>query len=230
MGSYYPWLYFQFWLLLPCFLYLTKHIRIKLWHAITFSFLIEIVFNQVSSISLFINYSDLAWRLFVGRYVFIIYIGFLICENQFKYIKMLPLILIGLIITILQRYEMVDFSILYFTPQSIFWKGFHWQMYFYSAFLFVLLKKSLPKLPERINIILKWTGRNSWEIFLSQMLYFHIFRLADFQFFNLYLSAIIFIVFSVLSCMIIALAYIKLRDTIRSSMLNMTTTNHQESK
>jgi fucose 4-O-acetylase-like acetyltransferase len=123
MGSYYPWLYFQFWLLLPCFSYLIKNKKLKMWHAIAISITLEIAFNLIASINVINNFSDVLWRLFVGRYVFIIYIGFLLAKNRFNYKTFAPITFIGVIITLVQRYDIWNIPFLYYALHGVLYTG-----------------------------------------------------------------------------------------------------------
>lgn len=211
-GSYYPYLYLQYWLLLPIFNYLIKCKNLKLIHAIIISVLFELFFSIISLNSIFSIYSDPIWRLFVGRSVFIIYLGFLISENKFKVINFLPLIFIGIFVSILQRYSIYNFSIFFFTSKAFVFNGIHWPLYFYSAFFFIFLRNLYFIFSSKIKILLCWLGFNSWEIFLSQMLFFEKINLDNFYWLPHYLKIPFFICFSMFSCIFIAFIFINLKN------------------
>ncbi len=207
MGSYYPWVYFQFWLLLPCFLYLIRNKNLKLSHVVIISILIEIVFNLITTYIFSGERSDLIWRLFVGRYIFIIFIGYLLSENKFDPVKFAPLIFLGVVISLLERYDLLRLSPVSYIPDTLSWKGFHWYLYFYSALLFTVLRVIESNLPSGIVNTVRWLGVNSWEVFLSQMVFFHVFNYKHFSLGNPYISLLLFIVCSLISSILMAIIY-----------------------
>ncbi len=216
MGAYYPWLFLQFWLLIPCFAYLIKQKKLKMWQAIVISILFEVAYNILDSAGVFGKYPDNIWRLFVGRYVFIIYLGSLIAENRFNYIKFIPIILVGIAFTLLERYDVWSVPYLNYSPNIGIWEGFHWYLYFYSATIFILLRKLFEVSSCPIKNSLKWIGKHSWEIFLSQMLYFYLRWVTrkDFDFGNPLISTILWVLVAIVSSIIIAVLFIKLKELI----------------
>lgn len=216
MGSYYPWLYFQYWLLLPLiYTLLTKNIKWGGVILIVVSAIIELIFSFLSTATVNNNIFDQIWRLFVGRYIFIGYIAYLLLEikvvKKYYYI----LVLLSFIFCIVHRYQLIDLSPWFYKTKSFAWNGVHWPMYFYTGAVFLILQKNLLLLPPVFKNILEWFGKNSWEIFLSQMLYFTIFSLNDMPTSNKLIEIMIFIVLGICFCIFTVLFYNKLKFSLQ---------------
>jgi peptidoglycan/LPS O-acetylase OafA/YrhL len=214
-GSYYPWMYLQFCLLIPVTYILFKKYNSAAIILIIVSFIAELSFSFISRFDEHKTITDAAWRLFVGRYIFITYIAYLIAEGRYDLRKYAPLILLGILFSIISRYEVVNMQPLFYSTRSFTWNGFHWPMYFYSGCLFVILYKWLPFLPTLIKQCLEWMGTNSWEIFLSQMLYFEIFSNSDIPVKNEKFSLPILFILGLSFSIIAAFSYKRITEKIQ---------------
>ncbi len=229
MGSYYPWLYFQFWLLFP-FIYTLVKMRWGGILLIIVSVIIEILFTLLFTNNTFKEIADPIWRLFVGKYIFIIYIAYLLVENKFTLKKFYPLILLGGIYCIIHRYQILNLQPWFYTTKSFAWNGVHWPMYFYTGFFFFILYKYTQKLPMWIKSILLWMGKNSWELFLSQMLYFSLFSMNDMPPSNRLVKIFLFPLLGIIFCVISTLFYNKINSQVNVGLNYKKQTAHTQTK
>ena len=221
MGSYYPWLYVQYWLLLPIFDFLIKRKNFKIFHFIVISCLVEILYNLIILIPILSDNSNSLWRLFVGRYIFIIYLGYLIAQNKFELKKFYLFIILGLLVAIAQRYHLLESTILFFQSSALAWNGVHWPMYFYSTFFLIFIKNNYDKLHAKFKKAIIWLGIYSWDIFLSQMLYFQIFNIEQFNIIPSYIRYPLYAIFSILTIVCITLGYSAIKNLINSMYLRL---------
>lgn len=169
-GAYYPWIYLQFAFILPLITWLFK--LNKIFICIFFILLSQLAETACS----FFSISQIAYKLLFIRYIFLIYLGYLLVyKGYILNIYTFCLACISLIISSFIVFFQPDLSpILYnFVRPPV----CHWFCYLYIAFILLFILKILYQYTERFNriknFILK-TGKYSYEIFIFQMMYFSI--------------------------------------------------------
>lgn len=166
-GSYYVWVYLQFFILLPVFMFIIDKISHKnlLVLFIATSILIEIICS-------YSNIPSWLYRLLFVRYFFLIYLGYKwVMDGGIKIDKRTVLLsIISIFFILIFEYTDLNMEPIFYQND---WKIFHWISYFYVAHLFVYaLHKCYKKLTGGgKNIFLKM-GKYSYEIFLIQMFVF----------------------------------------------------------
>ncbi len=194
-GSYYVWIYFQFFLILPiCLKIFTK------WGK---QYLILIIFIIISQglewICMIIDISEPIYRLCSFRYLFLIYLGYLWTTNKIsKELSTSQFIIsiISLAILLALYYSTMSLKPLLF---DTLWRPFHWLCYFYVALLLPwLLWKVYYYFPFRLRTFIGEIGKWSYEIFLLQMMVFTLYPHEYISMDNVYLDTIIFITISII--------------------------------
>lgn len=167
-GSYYVWIYLQFWLIIPLFVFLKDKYGNKA------CFIIGLLLSILEEIicSLFFDNLPmhvLLYRLFAGRYLFLIPLGLFCFDFPIKMNwKRLVLSLISIVFIYIERYTDIDLTPVFYKSQ---WPGFHWLAFFYTAFLFVFILQWLYNvLHEKVKKVLVVFGQSSYEIYIVQML------------------------------------------------------------
>lgn len=168
-GSYYPWIFFQFAILLPFLAPLFRKVRgVKL--ALLF-LAMSIAFEVLCNI---ISMPGWLYRLLCFRYLFLIYLGYLLV-NHGAVLNKYTMLLSAISIVALYYFDYVspDWRPWFF--QSVDWPGAHWICYFYIAFpMMYLLARFFYWLPPNSlieNVVCK-LGRHSYAIFIFQLFYF----------------------------------------------------------
>lgn len=170
-GSYYPWLYIQFALLLPLLRPLFHRLE-RMQLAILFLSL-AIGGEVYCSVA---HMPEWLYRLLFIRYVFLIYLGYLLVEKGVV-LNMTTMLLSVISLVVLYYFEIkdVDWSPLFY--HSTGWNAFHWICYFYIAYpMLYILCKVFYRLP--VNGFLENTicalGSHSYAIYIFQLFYFSI--------------------------------------------------------
>lgn len=127
-GSYYPWIYIEFAVLLVLFRPFLKRLKI---HQIFLCFLVQsILLEYVCSAT---TISPWLYRITFFRYLFLIALGIDWVYNGIKLDKKrLLLSIIGACFIVLFQYFNPDLEPLFFHTA---WNSFHWVCYFYVAYL-----------------------------------------------------------------------------------------------
>lgn len=164
-GSYYPWIFLQFALILPIIKPLVDKIN-KMQITIIVLF-VSIALEILSSL---IHLPDSIYRLLAVRYLFIIYLGWIWVRDG---------IIINantLLLSLLSLLTIVYFDYFYVNTEPWFyntaWKTHRWPCYFYVStlltyILYVIYNKT--KQVKYIDKATKMLARCSYEIFLIQM-------------------------------------------------------------
>lgn len=162
-GSYYPWIYLQFFILLPI-LYKTLNSSILNGGGYL---MIAILLELICSV---INMPHWIYRLLFFRYFFLIYLGYRWVINGIVINwKTVVLSIISIVAILFFNFSDYDLSPIFFSSGRI----FHWICYFYPATVLVyLIKKLYDILPEKVVKFTNKCGRYSYEIFLWQMFVF----------------------------------------------------------
>jgi fucose 4-O-acetylase-like acetyltransferase len=203
-GSYYPWVFFQYWLILPFCLFIFS--KFNKWGGVVLIFvsvLCSFLFYYCSQ-TVDKRLVDASWRLFVGRYIFVPYIAWLLFEKKFVLKYYFPLVIIGIVFMVVHQY-IFNLEPWFYTTKSYSWRGVNFPTYYYSGFLFLIMYKFLPYRNSTLKNVLQFFGKNSWEIFLGQMLFFVILPPQH----NL-LFAILTIPLALVFSVIVSLLYLKI--------------------
>ena len=200
-GSYYPWIYIQFAILLPLLAPLFRCLH-GFWLA--FVFLLLSVGGEVLCSVLHVQ--EWQYRLLFIRYLFLVYLGYLLV------VKGVSLNIITVFLSVVSLYFVyyfktghVDWSPWVYYTEA--WSTFHWICYFYIVYLIVyFLCKFFYWLPagssfENGICIL---GEHSYAIYIFQLFYFIVVApfvstkldIID----NTVLSSILYVLISILLC------------------------------
>lgn len=171
LGSYYFWIYLQFFFIVPiihCFF--TKK-NIGLVGGGIMLFVLSAAVEIACSLT---NFPVSLYRLACLRYLFLIYLGFAWSRIGIRIsvsTVILSLVSVAFIYAFLAG---LTFEPLFFTARG--WENCHWVCYFYPAFLFMFfLWLAYRKFPSKLCAAVMEIGRNSWHIFLAQMFFFAVF-------------------------------------------------------
>ncbi|MFI3288595.1 MAG: acyltransferase [Rikenellaceae bacterium] len=165
-GSYYVWIYIQFWILTPFIVLLFRKFRDKIGGQLALiCVVISIIFEILCS---YINLPLPIYRLLFIRYFFLIYLGIYLYYGNNK-ISIWQQLLggLGLIFLMVQAYFQINLEPFIFSTDYE-WRVAHFPTYFYVVFLLLPLIK---KYYIASNLIEK-IGRYSYDIFLVQMFVF----------------------------------------------------------
>lgn len=164
-GSYYPWIYVQFALLLPPLAKVLSKLSIVKMGAIILT--LSIALEVVCALQ---DVSEEFWRLVCFRYFFLIYLGILWCKHGLKMtFPRFCLALLSLVFITLFTYSDINWHPFFIQ----YWRSYHWVSYFWMAFaLPILLWWLYHLLPIRIKCGMELLGKYSYEIFLCQMIVF----------------------------------------------------------
>lgn len=171
-GSYYVWIYLQFFLLLPLFIPLMLRHGSKPLTLVTFI----IAAQCLEWVCIFTQIPEPLYRLLGLRYLFLIYFAYVWTTSHISRT-------ITRTQTIAALASMVILTILYYTDSSLNpwlhdtpWRTFHWVCYFYVAFLLPRVIWAIyNRVPAGVKNAIAEAGRYSYEIFLWQMMVFVLF-------------------------------------------------------
>lgn len=200
-GSYYPWIYIQFAILLPLLRPVFRHVSERWLLAL---FLVLSIGSEV--LCSVMHIPDWTYRLLFSRYIFLIYLGYRLVIKGVS-LNILAVMLSFISLIAVYNFEMKDFQWYPWFHYVAEWRTCHWICYFYIAYLILfLLCKFFYWLPAGNwieNAICK-TGQHSYAIYIFQLLYFY--ALAPFLKDGLSLigspsvEEALYIILSILSC------------------------------
>lgn len=174
-GSYYPWIYIQFVLLLPFFSKLLRGYS----NGVTLAFFLILSegFEVLFSIIHIPNY---LYRLLAIRYFFLIWLGWQWAKDGIKVNRLTHFLsVVSLVSIVYFEYYSIDNEPLFFLTD---WKYHRWPCYFFVAYDFTILLnaawKRLCKY-DLIEIAVKNLAAASYEIFLIQMSLIFLFQYDD---------------------------------------------------
>ncbi len=168
-GSYYPWVYLQLWFLLPFILWLTS---IRTGCASAWAFLFVICFAAEAVVGL-LHPPSAVYRLLCVRYFFALCLGILWArdEDPKGWVRWVLAALAAVYIGLERWRGPVLAPVLYPT-----WPGYHAPAYFYSLVVVGAGIALSGRLGGRLRGLLAAMGQASYEIFLTQMVYFFFMR------------------------------------------------------
>ena len=209
-GSYYVWIYIQIAFLLPLFAtFLHKTGKIV-------SLFVFILISQLSEILLCaLSIPNYIYVLLCFRYIFIIYLGYLLTSEPFK------LSSVSISLSILSLLSLMFFSYCNIPVEPFFYNHCnfttcHWICYFYVStlllFLLIYLYKRIHNKYKTIAAIFCLMGKQSYNIFLLQMFYFSLLDIFPIKpLFSTIatgiLCEILIVIFSVVICVIPIILY-----------------------
>ena len=169
-GSYYILIYLEFAFIIPFFAPLLHKISRK-W-LLVFFVIISQLFEYLCCI---IQCPDYIYRITFFRYLFLIFIGYILVTKGLVVTKhTICGIIISVFFLYLFNYTNIDMEPIYYTSISN-WKCCHWICYIYIAYFFLwFLKYTHKKLSKykKIQEFFVSMGRFSYEIYLFQIIYY----------------------------------------------------------
>jgi len=168
-GSYYPWIYFQFAILLPLLRPLFRHFGEK---TLLILFLVLSIGSEMACH--FFHVPDWLYRLLFFRYLFLIFLGYqLVLRGVVLNLLTVTLSIISLVVVYCFEYREFDFTPFFYDSDD--WRTCHWICYFYIAYpmLYALCKFFYWLPPKSIieNVFCKM-GEHSYAIYIFQLFYF----------------------------------------------------------
>ena len=213
-GSYYPWIYVQFAVLLPLFRPIVKLQRVYILIAfILLSQFAEIV-CALSAIPEWI------YRLTLFRYVFLVYLGYLLATKGYDVnSNTMMLSLVSVASAILFTYTDMDLNPIFYNVDA--WSICHWICYFYIAFFIMPgLKVTYSHLGNSaFSTFVKQIGKYSYEIYLFQLFYFTCISEYLINVLSITNKTLIPIIISTLFCIIPVLLYKRIKERLKKEQL-----------
>lgn len=171
-GSYYPWIYVQFAILLPLLRPLFRCLSEKTLLAL---FLILSIGTEM--LCHYFQMSEWLYRLLFFRYIFLIYLGYqLVLRGVVLNVLTVSLSVISLIAVCCFEFRVFDVTPFFYDSED--WRTFHWICYFYIAYpMLYALSKFFYWLPPngKIEDFFCKAGKHSYAIFIFQLFYFFVF-------------------------------------------------------
>lgn len=170
-GAYYPYIYFQFTILLWMIAPLVRKVKTSI--SLLFIFVIASQLLELSSIYLHIP-SDI-YRFLFFRYTFLIYLGCLIAKDELVLNRWTFVISLISLFFILMFDGIIgggkNLSCLFYMDG---WRLFHWICYFHVAYILLFLLKWSFDIMDKNSVWKRYLincGKYSYEIFLFQMFF-----------------------------------------------------------
>ena len=213
-GSYYPWIYVQFAVLLPLFRPIVKLQRVYILIAF-------ILLSQIAEIVCALSaMPEWIYRLTLLRYVFLVYLGYLLATkglilNRYT----ITLSVLSIASTILFAYIDMDYNPIFYNVDA--WSTCHWICYFYIVFFMIIgLKVIYSYLGSFVfSTFVKQIGKYSYEIYLFQLLYFTCISEYLINVLSIANKTLITIILSTLLCIIPVLLYKRIKERLKKKQL-----------
>lgn len=209
-GSYYIFIYLELAFVIPLFAPLFRKLPVKL------LFVIFVVLSQlVELICSITQCPDNIYRITFFRYIFLIFIGYLLATKGLELNKLTTLGgIISMVFLYLFAYAGINMEPLFCTHLSL-WPLCHWVCYLYIAYFFLpFLKYTYTKLRRysSITTYIEKIGKYSYEIYLFQIFYYatlsiYVGKILSFIE-NYPIQRILYILFSTAIC-VIPVVYLK---------------------
>jgi peptidoglycan/LPS O-acetylase OafA/YrhL len=169
-GSYYIFIYLEMAFVIPLFAPLFRRLSTK-WLLAIFLILSQLV-EIVCSLT---HCPDNLYRILFPRYLFLIFIGYLLATKGLRLNKLtITAGIISMFFIYLFAYSRCNMEPVFCTS-LVLWPLCHWVCYIYIAFFFLtFLKYTYTKLIKcnRFLLCIKNIGKYSYEIYLFQILYY----------------------------------------------------------
>ena len=169
-GSYYIFIYLEMAFIIPLFAPLFRQFSTK-WLLVIFLILSQLV-EIVCSLT---HCPDNIYRIVFFRYIFLIFIGYLLATKRLILNKLtITASIFSMFFLYLFAYKKNDMEPLFCTHLSL-WPLCHWVCYIYIAYFFLsFLKYTYSKLESHLHIrtYIEIIGKYSYEIYLFQIFYY----------------------------------------------------------
>ena len=205
MGSYYPYLFIQIWLLAP---FIFKLMKYNMFLGVWVVLMVTIISNYV------LYKTGAPTRIescLVSRYLllaFLAYIWYSKLDNV-VYRWLLPMISIAYWIW------GIDYDMSPWILSKRGWGIHQFPALFYTLLAVFLLSKINNKLPTTIKKYLCWAGRYSYSIFIAQMLFFFVLDFEHFDFIgNVAIQRIVFSLCAMVCSIFLAFCYMIIANRI----------------
>ena len=202
-GSYYVWIYLQFYFLLPLFVWIMRR-----WNEVKIGCFFTILCIAMEVLCSYVDIPEWLYRLLAVRYIFLIYLGYLwVAKGIILNVWTGFLSGISMLFILLFTYADINWEPWFYDTA---WKICHWPAYFYAAFLFtVILYGCYKHLGEKMNGLFCMMGKFSYEIFLMQMFVFTFLPSAERMNIigNIYLTTILRVLLSIILSIVPVLLY-----------------------
>ena len=187
-GSYYPWAYLQIYILLPFVIWLYKRIGVArsyiLWMCV--SIFLEFYCSFSGMIEAY-------YRLLAVRYIFLMICGIhLMAEGVTMNKKTMIASIAGACYIVIDTYTPVNFFPIAYKSEGFL--GQHWIAYIYVSTLLILVIKNVHVVLEKYKIarLIECYGRDSYSIFIIQLVVFWIFRTLHYDSYDISLYTFVF--------------------------------------
>lgn len=206
-GAYYPWIYVQFAIILPLFVSI-----IKKWNLLGLALFFIALSQAIEFICSITNIPEWIYRLLCIRYIFIIYLGYVLATKGFPInYKTMLLTIISLFSLLFFCYVNEDISPFFYKSVDK-WSTCHWTCYFWYAFILVVVQKLYDSaFSTQMVELVKIIGKYSYEIFLFQMCYFEfhgiIVRAVRLFIENEYVLCFVATIIAILTCVVPVVLY-----------------------
>lgn len=214
-GSYYVWIYIQFFILIPIIYPL--FLKFKGISLLLVFVAISEIFELIAS---YLSIPEFLYRLLFFRYFILLYFGYTLVKHEFILNKTKVILSTFSILFILADvYLNVNFEPLLFNSG---WKGFHWISYFYTTYLLMFVLKEIYKNISKIKFtkLIEEIGRYSYEIFLFQMFVFGFYphRLTSMMINNSYIEFVLFVIISTSLSILPVMVFKRNQKSIKSKI------------
>jgi len=166
-GTYYPWIYLQFAVLLPLCRSLFKYGN-------TYTLIVFLVLSQIAEIICAITaMPEWIYRLTFFRYIFLLYLGNLLARKGYILNRTTMLLsIISVTSVFFFAYFSFDSSPIFYNVEA--WASCHWICYIYISFFMIVGLKYIYMFTRKstFSTIVRLLGKYSYEIFLFQLFYF----------------------------------------------------------
>lgn len=168
VGSYFPWVYIQYILLMALLTPIIRRIknkRILLLFFLALSVLIEYLCCHL-------QIDDRWYRILVMRFPFLIYLGLILDEEGLKITKSRAVFsVIGFVFIVIFVYGNVNLEPFFYYKS---WKAYHWVCYPYLAFFLTFMVYQIYKKTEgsKFSKMMLRIGKASYGIFLFQAMWY----------------------------------------------------------
>ena len=166
-GSYYPWVYLQFAILLPL---LRPLFRLNnSWRIFVF-----LLLSQLAEVLCAVcDMPEWIYRLTFFRYLFLIYLGELLASKGLVLNgKTMLIVVVSILSTVVFVYYHIGDNPLTYHVDA--WSTCHWICYFYMVYLVMFLIKFIYSCIQNSFLVcyFKQIGKYSYEIYIFQLFYF----------------------------------------------------------
>lgn len=177
-GSYYIWVYFQVWLTIPFFYII--FVQFNKYIGIVTVFLVGLLLNYIFYK---LELSASLYRLSLIRYIPLSAISWILFSRE-EYNNTEKIIIF--LCSILSVIYLLTYSKILGEPFVLDygWKSQQWPSYFWTLLLIYLIRYAYNHIGDQhfFQKFIIWMGKNSWLIFLTQMLYLSFISINSFLF------------------------------------------------